>query len=136
MTDIASIVSELEQQRAAIDRAISALQQVARPDRGVSGTNSQPRAASTMTRRLSAAGRRRIAEAARRRWAEIRGAKEALATQPKSAKKKTAPKKPIVKKRASAKKGGCNQSLTTTQNRDLSLSVFLPGYFGELSPAV
>ena len=104
MTDIASIVSELEQQRAAIDRAISALQQVARQDRGVSGTNSQPRAAGTVTRRLSAAGRRRIVEAARRRWAEIRAAKSALATGTTKPAKKTVGKKPVKKKRASTKK--------------------------------
>jgi hypothetical protein len=106
VTDIVSIVSELEQQRAAIDRAISALQQIVLPEQRTRGTNSRPSAGTTVTRRqLSASGRRRIAQAARRRWAEIRAAKAALATEPrKAAKKMTAAKKPMVKKRASTKK--------------------------------
>jgi len=105
VTDIVSIVSELQQQRAAIDRAISALQQIVLPDQRTRGTNSRPSAGTTVTRRLSASGRRRIAQAARRRWAEIRAAKAALATEPrKAAKKMTAAKKPMVKKRASTKK--------------------------------
>ena len=105
MTDIGSIIYELEHQRSAIDRAISALRQVARPDHSTSRTNSQPSAGTTVThRRLSAAGRRRIAEAAHRRWAEIRAAKSALATGTTKPAKKTVGKKTVKKKRASTKK--------------------------------
>jgi hypothetical protein len=112
VNDIDTVISELEQQRTAIDRAISALRQVAQPDHSTNGADSQPKAGAKVTRRrLSAAGRRRIAEAARRRWAEIRAAKSALATEPKkSARKKTAAKKAVVTKRASAKKTGATKT--------------------------
>lgn len=69
MNDIDKIISQLEQQRAAIDNAISAL-------RTVSGTSSQPEPSQPAQkrrgrppRRLSADGRKRISEAARKMWA-------------------------------------------------------------------
>ena len=70
MSDIAKIINQLEQQRHAIDQAISALRQV-----GAAGPGRKA-AAKPLRRkrrgRLSPEGRKRIAEAARRRWAELR----------------------------------------------------------------
>jgi hypothetical protein len=71
MTDLSSIVHELEQQRDAIDRALAAL-------RGVGGngrsTNKTPAKAigTPRKRQMSEAGRKRIAEATRQRWAAKR----------------------------------------------------------------
>lgn len=75
VNDIKRIISDLEQQRSSIDRAISALREVSgmgesRPAAQTqSATKSAPR-----KRRLSEEGRRRIAEAARKRWAAQKAA--------------------------------------------------------------
>jgi hypothetical protein len=84
VSDISKVISRLEQQRASIDRAISALREVE-----VTGTSAPvaivksaaapaPAAAGSAPKkknRLSAAGRRRIAEAAKRYWAQKRAEK-------------------------------------------------------------
>jgi hypothetical protein len=84
VNEIPGIISRLERQRTALERAISALRDMegaqATAKTGTAGTPARGRKKS----RLSAAGRRRIAEAARKRWAEKRAADAA------AAKKKTA----------------------------------------------
>jgi hypothetical protein len=76
LTDVTSIISDLERQRNAIDRAISALREVA-------GSNEKRRSAparATSTRaankkrELSPEGRQRIIEATKKRWAAKRAA--------------------------------------------------------------
>ena len=74
--NIENVISQLERQRSAIDRAISAL-------REIGASNSIPAAAAAGAQRqgkrrkrhMSAEGRKRIAEAARKRWAEMRAGK-------------------------------------------------------------
>jgi hypothetical protein len=73
LKDIESIISELEQQRSAIDRAISALREVTgtRPASGITApANTQ--AAAMKKRTITPAGRKRIAEAMKRPWAAKR----------------------------------------------------------------
>ena len=78
MRDIQSIISELEQQKSAIDRAIAALREVSGSTaalalgRGGSGP--------TKKRQMSPEARARIAEAVRRRWAASKGATAAKKT--------------------------------------------------------
>ena len=87
MTDLSNIITQLEQQRTAIDSALAALRNIGgqapapvpTPARGpgrpkgsgakkaAAPAESQPKA--TRKRRLSAEGRKRIIEAAKRRWA-------------------------------------------------------------------
>ena len=71
MNNVENVISELERQRSAIDRALSALREVAGKSPLVQVTtpssNGQPR-----KRHLSPEGRRRIIEATKRRWAEKR----------------------------------------------------------------
>ena len=71
MNNVENVISQLETQRSAIDRAISALREVAgkSPLAKVTalGSNGQPR-----KRHLSPEGRRRIIEATKRRWATKR----------------------------------------------------------------
>jgi hypothetical protein len=79
VNDIARVITKLEQQRATIDRAISALREVEglKPAEAVSvdGTGTSKR----KKRGMSAQARRRIGEATRRRWAEKRAAEAAHA---------------------------------------------------------
>src|SRR5918911_186901 len=76
MPDLSSVISALEQQRSAIDRALEALRAVSSTGGDGAGThsaraNEQP---APKKRRMSAEGRRRIAEAARKRWAAVKKA--------------------------------------------------------------
>jgi hypothetical protein len=68
MDKLASIVQQLQQERARIDGALQALTGVSN-HRGASG------AARTGRRNLSAAARKRIAAAQRKRWAKFKAAK-------------------------------------------------------------
>ncbi len=72
MNNVENVISQLETQRSAIDRAISALREVAEKSPLAKATspssNGQPR-----KRHLSPEGRRRIIEATKRRWAAKRG---------------------------------------------------------------
>ncbi len=89
MKNIETVISDLEKQRSAIERALEALRQVggqpAAAQRRVRppGTKSQLTPAKPAAkkrggkRQISPEGKKRIAEAARRRWAEIRAAKAA-----------------------------------------------------------
>jgi hypothetical protein len=72
LKDIETIIADLEQQRSAIDRAISALREVT----GVRASTKQaaPPRRGAKKRQLSPEGRARIAEATRRRWAAQRAA--------------------------------------------------------------
>ena len=90
MNDVDSIISQLEQQKAAIERAIAALRDVTlsepapvkrgRPGRppGRPLKVASPKVASPQVpkkrRRLSAEGRKRIIEALKKRWAEKKAA--------------------------------------------------------------
>jgi hypothetical protein len=71
VNNVENVISQLETQRSAIDRAISALREVAgkSPLAKVTSpsSNGQPR-----KRHLSPEGRRRIIEATKRRWAAKR----------------------------------------------------------------
>ena len=76
MKDINSIVSELEQQRDAIERAIKALKEVAGARAVKPAIEQTPLPAGRKKRHLSAEGRRRIIEATKKRWAAKRAAAE------------------------------------------------------------
>ena len=69
MNNVENVISQLETQRSAIDRAISALREVAgkSPLATMPGNNGQRR-----KRHLSPEGRRRIVEATKKRWAAQR----------------------------------------------------------------
>ena len=77
MNDIDNVISRLEKQRSAIDRALLALREISGP----STANAQPGSQSTsQKRRLSPEGRRRIIEATKRRWAAKRSGGTGTAT--------------------------------------------------------
>ena len=108
MKDIDSIISDLEQQRSAIDRAISALREVTGTHTASSVTGAAPRdGAATKKRTITPAGRKRIAEAMRRRWAAKRvGAQDAKATQESASGQKQGPdQKSATKKRRLSAEG-------------------------------
>ena len=68
MNDIDNVISRLEKQRSAIDRALLALREISVS--GPNTANAQPVSQSkSRKRRLSPEGRRRIIEATKRRWA-------------------------------------------------------------------
>jgi hypothetical protein len=102
VNEIASIISQLERQRAAIDRAISALREVEGVKPAQTAPSGKATAKEPKKRRMSAAGRRRIAEAAKKRWADKRAAEGITAEKPGPTKKRTAPKK-AGRKRATRK---------------------------------
>jgi len=70
VTDIGNIIAQLEQERTAIDRALSALREIG----GARASAPIGRKGRRRRGRLSAEGRQRIAEAARKRWALKRAA--------------------------------------------------------------
>jgi len=80
LNDITRIISDLERQRNAIERALSALREVT--ERGLGNTPSVPtpsRATESATgtkkkRQLSPEGRQRIIDATKKRWAAKRAA--------------------------------------------------------------
>jgi hypothetical protein len=93
LKDIEGIISELEQQREAIDRAITALREITS---GGTRQATPTRAAASpqrKKRRLSPEGRERIAEALRKRWAAKRASK-------------TLPAKKAASKQRTGQKGG------------------------------
>lgn len=75
MSDLSTVISELEQQRAAIERAVSALREITGPRPGRPRKSAQT--AVPKKRVLSPEGRRRIIEATKRRWAAKRAAETA-----------------------------------------------------------
>jgi len=76
VNDIENVISRLEKQRSAIDRAILALREIAVPNMQDAGAASQSK---SRKRRLSPEGRRRIIEATKRRWATKKAAEEGTA---------------------------------------------------------
>ncbi len=70
MNDVENVISKLEKQRSAIDRAISALREIT----GSPATGPDVVESKTKKRHLSPEGRRRIIEATKRRWAAKRAA--------------------------------------------------------------
>lgn len=70
MTDIASIVNELKQERDRLNAAIQALESAAGPRPGRPPQLNKRKG----RRRLSASARRRISEAAKARWAKAKKA--------------------------------------------------------------
>ena len=71
MNDVENVISRLEKQRSAIDRAISALREVTSSN--ASGPDGHGMTQSKRRKRhLSPEGRRRIIEATKRRWAAKR----------------------------------------------------------------
>jgi hypothetical protein len=98
LKDIDEIISDLEQKRQAIQRALAALREITDSS---ATTRSMEMSNSTGPRkrhRLSAAGRRAISEATKRRWALKRAAESAAA--PKKPAGKTA-----TRSRKARKKG-------------------------------
>ena len=96
MKDVASIISQLEEQKTAIERAISALRDVTGSEKAAPVKRrkpGRPPAVAKKRRRLSPEGRQRIIDALKKRWAEKKaGAKKRT----KKAAKKPA-KKPAKK---------------------------------------
>lgn len=88
MNDIQSIISQLERQRDAIERALGALRDI--EGTGTPAAKKQgaaPGKKRGRKRRISAEGRARIAAATRKRWADKRAAEAATAAK-KSSKKR------------------------------------------------
>jgi hypothetical protein len=104
VNDIARTISKLEQRRATIERAISALRQVEQQNPTPTTT---PEAASVISkpkkRHMSAEGRQRIIEATKRYWAKKRAAKATRSSKP-STRKKAATSRKTVRKRRPARK--------------------------------
>jgi hypothetical protein len=73
VNDVENIISKLEKQRSAIDRAISALREIT----GSPATGPDVAENKTKKRHLSPEGRKRIIEATKRRWAAKRAAQAA-----------------------------------------------------------
>jgi hypothetical protein len=94
LSHIASAISELEHQKDAIDRALSALRAIATTSQKPGATNNSA-GVSPGKKRLSAEGRRNIIAALKKRWAEKRAA-QAVAS------KKAAPAKKAKKRVLSA----------------------------------
>jgi hypothetical protein len=97
MNDIEKIISQLVQQKAAIEKAIIALREVS----GLAADESKTAGAGKPKtkrpkRHISPEGRKRIAEATRKRWAAKRAAEKAAAKVPSSAKRT----RPVRKKAA------------------------------------
>ena len=116
MNNVENVISQLETQRSAIDRAISALREVAgkSPLAKVKtpSSNGQPR-----KRHLSPEGRRRIIEATKKRWAAKRTNGEVIASK-RAARSRRGAMSPAGRKRlalamkkrwAAAKKAGKKQ---------------------------
>ncbi len=84
MKEFESIIEQLENQKAAIERALAALRgsevEAPTPSRRAAAAPAEPAEESgePRKRRISAAGRRRIAEAARKMWERRRAAAAAI----------------------------------------------------------
>jgi len=88
VSHIASAISELEKQKDAIDRALSALHAIETSVPKPGATNNSA-GVSRGKRRLSAEGRRNIIAAVKKRWAEKRAAQEGTAPTKAAPAKKT-----------------------------------------------
>jgi len=110
VNNVENVISQLETQRSAIDRALEALREVAGKGHVAitPGSNGQRR-----KRHLSPEGRRRIIEATKRRWAAKRAGTASRAAGPRRGAMSAAGRKRLalaMKKRwAAAKKAGKKQ---------------------------
>ena len=91
MSDITNVVAQLEQQREAIDRAISALREIEGSGPNRAASTISPTKTHGRKRHLSAEGRANIIAAIKKRWAAKRAAEATAA-------KKSAPKKHKAKR--------------------------------------
>ena len=102
MTDVQQIISDLERQRAAIERAIAALREIT----GSAVPTAKPPAAGVAKkagRTISPEGKARIAEAQRKRWAAKRKAETPPALKkPGAGRKQSTAEKAAKKQRAAA----------------------------------
>jgi hypothetical protein len=102
LTDVQQIISDLERQRAAIERAIAALREIT----GSAVPTAKPPssgAAKKAGRGISPEGKARIAEAQRQRWAAKRkAAAPAASKKPGAGRKAAIAKKAAKKQRAAA----------------------------------
>ena len=89
MNEIGKIISQLEHQRASIERAIAALREIDNPSQAEALTPPAASKKATRKRQISPEGRKRIAEATRQRWA----AKKAAAVSETASEKVSAPKR-------------------------------------------
>jgi hypothetical protein len=78
VNDVQNAITQLERQRSAIDRALSALREVTGSPATVPGVHRIAQS-KTKKRRLSPEGRRRIIEATKKRWAAKRAAEAGTA---------------------------------------------------------
>jgi hypothetical protein len=74
VTEIGKIISQLEHQRASIERAIAALREIDSPSEAEALTPPAASKKATGKRQISPEGRKRIAEATRQRWAAKKAA--------------------------------------------------------------
>jgi hypothetical protein len=81
VNNVENVISQLEEQRSAIDRAISVLREVNGSSVTTTGAHSIAQG-KTGKRRLSPEGRRRIIEATKKRWAAKRLAEAGTVTKP------------------------------------------------------
>jgi hypothetical protein len=108
VNEVKSIISQLERQKSAIDRAIGALREVTGAGLVQPTVTGAPQKRARKKRRLSPEGRQRIIDAAKRRWAmkkagQASGAKQAKkATKKKGARKKGGRRKATVSAAAMA----------------------------------
>jgi hypothetical protein len=111
MTDsLNGIITQLERQKAAIDRALVALRQIDESDAPTpasTGTTVIPEVSGRKGKKRTAAQRRRMAEGQRKRYAALRGESEALAP--------AAPEAPKPKRRISAE--GMKRIIAATKKR-------------------
>ena len=113
LKDIERIISELEQQKSAIERALSALREITGLGTVTAGRDGQVPAVKKK-RRMSAAGRRRIAEGVRKRWAARKRAQAAASKQSASVSNEVAPAKKARRKKARAKKSAARSTATAS----------------------
>jgi hypothetical protein len=102
-TELEKTISDLERQREAIDRAISALREITGTARTTAKRSSAASPKKRAKRRITPEGKARIAEAQRQRWAAKRAAEVASKSAAASTAKKTARGKKAAKKTARAR---------------------------------
>ena len=79
MNDLSKIISQLEEQKSAIDRALSALREIGGTRAGATGAPAGRKRGRRKKRHLSEEGRQRIIAATKKRWAAKRAADAAAA---------------------------------------------------------
>ena len=77
MKEIQTIISQLERQQAAIERALAALREIEGIETATARGQERPQKKRSRKRRMSAEGRARIGAATRKRWADKRAAEAA-----------------------------------------------------------